>query len=284
MEKIKPVLEPGKRIVMAISAHPDDNEFRCGGLMALWSKLGDSIITLSITDGCSGTFYESREVIRARRRKEAKNAVGVIGGRTMTLGCIDGELEPSLENRLKLIRLIREIQPDIIITNRANDYHPDHRYANQLIQDASYMLQVPNVASDVPPMRYVPLIMFWGDCFRFPYTFSPKMIVDIDSVVDTKVRMLMQHESQMFEWLPWVDNILDQVPSKEDGDAARFAWVMALYKRRAVPTYADRFRDMLVERYGEERGRSIVEAEAFEPCEYGYKASKEELELVFSGV
>ncbi len=284
MEKYKPNLKPGTRKILSISAHPDDNEFRCGGLMALWSALGDSISTLSITDGCSGTYYETREDIRERRKKEAQNAIGTIGGTAYSLGCIDGELEPSLENRLRLIRFIRNFQPDIIITNRSNDYHPDHRYTALLIQDASYMLQVPNVAPDTPPMRYVPVIMYWGDKFRYPYTFSPDAIIDIDPVVDTKVRMLMQHESQMFEWLPWVDNILSQVPPKEKGDKARFDWVMALYKRRAVPTYADRFRPMLIERYGQEKGSRIVEAEAFELCEYGYKPSKEELDLIFSGV
>lgn len=282
--KNKPNLKSGERTVLCIGAHPDDCEFRCGGIASLWSALGDHIIFLSLTDGASGTFEANRDIIAARRRKESIASAGILGGASLCMGCPDGLLEPSLENREKLIQLIRMTSPDIILTNRLNDYHPDHRYTSQLVQDASYMLQVPNIVSDVAPLRYVPVIMYWGDSFVRPYQFSPRMVVDIDSVVETKISMLMQHGSQMFEWLPWVDGILDHVPAESGCEAARRAWVMALYKRRAVPTYADRFRSFLEKRYGTSKANTVVEAEAFEICEYGYKLSTDDLELLFDKV
>lgn len=282
--KHSPNFEVGSRIVLCIGAHPDDCEFRCGGTAALWSGLGDTIIFLSLTDGSSGTFRENPQQIRKRRKLEAAASVAIIHGKSRCMECVDGSLTPSLENRFRLISLIREIQPDIIVTNRPNDYHPDHRYAAQLVQDASYMLQVPNVVPEVPPLRYVPVIMYWGDSFEFPYRFSPRAIVDIDSVLDTKIAMLSAHESQMYEWLPWVDSQLEQVPPPEAGSAARKAWTLALYRRRAVPTYAERYRDLLCERYGELRGMAVVEAEAFEMCEYGYHVDGALIKRIFAGV
>ncbi|MGH0054554.1 MAG: PIG-L deacetylase family protein [Sphaerochaetaceae bacterium] len=282
--KNKPNLEPGNRVVLCIGAHPDDSEFRCGGTIALWSSLGDKILLLSLTDGSSGTFCESPERIRTRRRAEAINSAAVIHGQSLCMGCVDGNLEPSLENRKKLITLIRETQPDIILTNRPNDYHPDHRYTAQLVQDASYMLQVPNVVPEVPPLRYVPAILYWGDSFLYPYGFSPKAIVDIDGVLDAKISMLSQHESQLFEWLPWVDSLLDQVPPEREGEKARRDWVLSLYKRRAVPTYADRFRELLVAQYGKIKAEGIVEAEAYEVCEYGFRLNGEQLATIFKRV
>ena len=279
--KIRPEFEPGKRIILCIGAHPDDSEFRCGGTIARWSMMGDKIILLSLTDGSSGTYTQSADEIRIRRRLEAQKAASIINAESMNLGIIDGFLEPSLENRLALIHLIRKIEPDIILTNRPNDYHPDHRYTAQLVQDASYMLQVPNVASETPVMRYVPVIMYWGDMFMKPYEFSPKAIVPIDSVLDTKIKMLRCHESQMFEWLPWVGNLPGTLPSASAEESEKLNWVLHLYKLRAIPTYADRFRDLLIEKYGE-IGRNVVEAEAFEKCEYGYNVKETELEVIFS--
>ena len=282
--KNTPHLSAGSRTILCIGAHPDDCEFQCGGIAALWSHLGDHIIFLSITDGSSGTFDECVEHIRERRKREATQSVSIIHGESLSLGCVDGTLMPTLENRLKLIALIRKCEPDIILTNRPNDYHPDHRYTSQLVQDASYLLQVPNVVPEVPVLRYVPLIMYWGDSFRFPYPFNPDVIVNIDPAFDTKISMLCAHESQMYEWLPWVDSQLDQVPRKEEGAEARRAWTISLYKKEAIPSYAERYRNLLETRYGKEKAQDIVEAEAFEVCEYGFRIDKEKLKLVFKDI
>lgn len=273
-------LAPGKRVILCIGAHPDDSEFRCCGTMVKFSQLGDKIYLMSITDGSSGHFKLTRSEIRKRREIEAKNSAAIINGESLSLGILDGELEPSLKARKQLIRTIREIQPDIIITNRLNDYHPDHRYTSQLVQDASYMLMVPHVLPDSPVLRYLPVILYWGDVFEKPVTFQPDMVIDIDKQLPTKIRMLMQHESQLFEWLPWIDGELEMVPNKENF-SARKAWAEKLYKKRANPSYANRYRKELIARYGKEKGNDIVECEAFEVSEYGMKLNRNQLEILF---
>jgi LmbE family N-acetylglucosaminyl deacetylase len=177
-----------------------------------------------------------------------------------------------------MIRLVREIQPDVIITNRPNDYHPDHRYTSLLIQDSAYMFMVPHVAPDAPPLHYNPVIFYWADSFTYPRQFEPTVAVSVDEAFDLKLSMLNEHESQLFEWLPWVERYPDPVPSAEP---ARREWLERYYKHRFVPTIADRYRDLLTERYGAERGGAVVEAEAFELCEYGTRADAEMLAELF---
>lgn len=275
-------LTPGKRTVLCIGAHPDDSEFRCCGTMAKFSKMGDKIYLMSTTDGSAGHHKLTRSEIHARRKVEAEKSASVIHAKSIFLDVPDGELEANLQIRSLLIHAIREIQPDIIITNRLNDYHPDHRYTAQLVQDASYMLMVPNVVPEVPALRYVPVILYWGDLFNKPVPFKPDMVIDVDEQLSTKISMLMHHESQMFEWLPWIDGELEKVPPKDD-PAARQAWVMKLYKNLAIPTDASLYRTELIARYGKEKGTKIVECEAFEVCEYGKALTKEQLEMVFQG-
>lgn len=280
--KLNPEITPGKRTVLCIGAHPDDSEFRCCGTMAKFSLVGDKIYLMSTTDGSSGHFELTRAEVRARRSIEAERSAAIIRGKSVCLGAPDGELEAGLEYRNLLIGAIRQIQPDIIITNRPNDYHPDHRYTAQLVQDASYLLMVPNVVPEVPVLRYMPVILYWGDAFEKPIPFKPDMVIDIDDQFSTKITMLMQHESQLFEWLPWINGKQEMVPPK-DNVAAREAWVMKLYKTLAIPTDAHRYRAKLIARYGEEKGSKIIECETFEVCEYGKLLTKEQLEMVFQG-
>ena len=280
--KKKPCLIPGKRSIMCIGAHPDDPEFRCTGTAALWSRFGDKVILVSVTDGRAGTFSAKCEDIAARRRKEAADSASVIGAESVVIGCVDGKLEPSVENREKLISVIRHYSPDIIITNRLNDYHPDHRYTAQLVQDASYLLMVPNAVPDVPPMGYSPVIFHWGDDFTEPTPFRPDIVVDIDPAFDTKMTMLSKHVSQVFEWLPWVDGELLEVPPESDA-SGRMEWVRRLCSKRPNHRFAAIYRDKLLERYGD-KGGEIQECEAFKVCEYGYRPSGEELSMIFKGV
>jgi LmbE family N-acetylglucosaminyl deacetylase len=166
--------------ILCIGAHPDDCEFRCGGTTALWCRQGNQVTILSVTNGQSGHHKLPPEQVSIRRKKEAAAASRIIGAESVVLPLPDGTLEPSVENRLMLMRSIRQIAPDIIITNRPNDYHPDHRYTSQLVQDCAYMLMVPNVASDVTPLRYNPVMFYWRDAFKDPVPFQPNVVINIE--------------------------------------------------------------------------------------------------------
>lgn len=263
--------------VLIFGAHPDDVDFTAGGTAALYARQGHEVLCVSVTNGDAGHQTEAGAYLARRRRAEAEAAGRVIGVRYITLDNHDGELMPTLENRRQIIRLIRQFKPDLIMSPRPNDYHPDHRYTAQLIQDASYMVTVPNVCADTPHLDMMPVIVYVSDTFQKPYPFTADVVVAIDEVIDLKFAMLHAHTSQMYEWLPYNQGILTEVPV---GDAERLAWLRRRLDGR-MRQDADRFRATLIALYGVERGRSVVYAEAFEGCEYGAPLTPENLHRLF---
>ncbi len=269
-----------QKTILCIGAHPDDCEFNCGASAAKWAGLGNKVYFLSVTNGQSGHHEQGGAVIVQRRRKEAEAAGRIAGIETLQLPISDGHLEATLANRFLLIKTIREIAPDVIITNRPNDYHPDHRYTSQLLQDAAYMLMVPHVVPEQPAMQFNPVIFYWWDHFQFPIPFAPDAVVDIDDYFEKKLDMLHQHKSQVYEWLPWVERISDEVPVS---DTERRQWLRSYYIKRQVPSVAERCRGMLIQRYGD-KGKSIRQAEAFQLCEYGTQLDKDGIQKLFDNL
>ena len=147
-----------------------------------------------------------------RRRAEAQEAGRRIGIEYDVLENHDGRLLPTLEVREQVIREIRQWKADIVIAPRPNDYHPDHRYTGILVQDAAYMVIVPNVVSDVPALGKNPVFLSYHDRFLRPQPFRPDIVVSTDDVYQKKIDMLDAHVSQMYEWLPWTEGKLEQVP------------------------------------------------------------------------
>src|SRR5690606_33396719 len=111
---------------------------------------------------------------------------------------------------------------DVVIAPRPNDYHPDHRYTGVLVQDAAFMVGVPNVAADTPPLRKNPVFLFFEDGFQKPNPFTPDITVDISEVIDQKINALDAHESQFYEWLPWISGYKGTIPSEKE---ARIKWL-----------------------------------------------------------
>jgi LmbE family N-acetylglucosaminyl deacetylase len=266
MEKSGLKVGTGEKTILCIGAHPDDCEFSCSGTAALWAASGNRVVFVSATDGRSGHHVMSGERIVSRRKTEARQAASVIGAESRMLPFQDGSLEPSFENRLEVIRAIREIAPDVIITNRPNDYHPDHRYTAQLVQDSAYMLMVPNILSEVQALQYNPIILYWSDTFTYPKPFHADVVVNVDSVLEKKLEMLACHESQVYEWLPFVAKYPEPVP---EGKEERRAWLRRFFLNWTRASVAETYRHELCQRYGDDAGRSVQHAEAFEICEYG---------------
>src|SRR6185437_943312 len=230
-----------------------------------WRRLGHEVKLVSVTNGGAGHHQLSGEALVARRRAEAQAAGAVIGASYDVLDFPDGGLLPTLEARHQLIRLIRSFKPDLILTHRLNDYHPDHRYTAMLVQDAAYMVTVPAVCPDTPHLTRDPVILYLSDDFKKPLPFSADIVVDIGSEMDTVVHMLHCHVSQFYEWLPYNGGYAEQVPAD---DAARRQWLKEGMQHRIRPL-ADRHRDRVVQTYGVEKGHTIEYIEAFEVSEYG---------------
>jgi len=263
--------------ILVFGAHPDDCDIKAGGVAAKYIQQGHYVRFVSMTNGDAGHHEMGGVELARRRRAEAEAAGRVIGVEYQVLDNHDGELMPTLENRRQVIRIIREVQPDLIMTPRPNDYHPDHRYTSQLVQDAAYMVTVPNVVALTEHLPRNPVIVYVSDHFQKPYPFTPDVAVGIDDVIELKLEMLHCHTSQMYEWLPFNAGVLHEVPL---ADRERRAW-LAERRLPAFRAIADRYRDLLIKLYGEERGRRIQYAEAFEACEYGSPLTPEKIPVLF---
>ena len=261
--------------ILCIGAHPDDCEYRFGGSAAKFAALKHEVKFLSMTCGDAGHHVRSGAALAEIRRGEAEQArhrLGIAASEVMSHH--DGELIPSLEARQEVLRQIRAWRSDVVITHRPWDYHPDHRYTSQIVQDAAYLVVVPNVCREVERLARNPVFLYLEDGFQLPVPFTPDVAVDIDDVWDVKISSLDAHTSQFYEWLPWVDGVLDEVPLEA---AARREW---LSRRRGVlPSAA--VRAALERRYGPDRAREIRHAEAFQICEYGRRPSSDELGEMF---
>jgi LmbE family N-acetylglucosaminyl deacetylase len=262
--------------LMVFGAHPDDCDLGAGGLAILYAKLGHQVRFISVTNGDAGHHEIGGVALARRRRAETQAAAAVAGIEYEVLDNHDGELEPTLENRRKVIRLIRRFAPDLVLTHRPWDYHPDHRYTSVLVQDACFLVTVPNVCTDTEILPRPPVVAYLSDGFQRPYPFQADVTVDIDAVVERKLDMIHCHASQFYEWLPFNSGRPHEVPA---GEAERREWLGHRLQRFVAA--ADRFRDLLVARYGEERGRAIKHAEAFEACEYGSPLTAESAARLF---
>jgi LmbE family N-acetylglucosaminyl deacetylase len=257
-----------------IGAHPDDCDQKGGGTAILLAKMGHAVKFISVTNGDAGHQSMGGGVLATRRRAEAMEAGKRFGVEYEVLDNHDGELMPTLEVRLQIIRKIREWNADVVIAPRPNDYHPDHRYTGVLVQDAAYMVAVPNVASDTPPLRKNPVFLYFQDHFQRPNAFRPDVAIDITSVFQQKIHALDAHESQMYEWLPWVGNYSESVPKEK---SQREKW---LASTRAV-NITDDVRAALEKWYGKAKATAVSHAEAFEICEYGSRPSEADLIRIF---
>jgi LmbE family N-acetylglucosaminyl deacetylase len=251
--------------LLIVGAHPDDADYAAGGTAALYRAQGHVVRMVSLTNGDAGHHLQPGPELAKRRRDEATAAGNVIGAVYEVLDNHDGQLLPTLENRNQVIRLIRSFEPDLVLTHRPNDYHPDHRYTSQLVQDAAYMVTVPAIVPETPYLQRNPVIAYLPDTFQKPYPLDPVIAVDVGPVLDQVVSMLACHVSQFFEWLPYNAGIPNEVPA---GARERRAWLEQDVRAR-LSRQAERFRNLLVRQYGSERGRRVEHTEAFEGCEYG---------------
>ena len=266
--------EKSKVRVIMIGAHPDDCDQGGGGTAILFAKMGYAVKFLSVTNGDAGHQTMVGVPLAKRRLAEAKEAGRRFGVEYDVLDNHDGQLLPTLEVRLQIIKKIRQWNADIVIAPRPNDYHPDHRYTGVLVQDAAYMVAVPNVAPEVPALTKNPVFLYFKDRFQRPNPFRPDIAIDITNVYAQKIHAMDAHTSQMYEWLPWIGRYLQQVPADKAG---REKWLAESRQVKITPEV----RTSLQKWYGTERAALVQHAEAFEICEYGAQPNEEEQKKLF---
>ena len=269
---------PGKLRIIAFGAHPDDCEIRAGGVATMWAAQGHHVKFVSTTNGDIGHWKEAGGPLAQRRTAEVKKAAEIFGIETEVLDIHDGELMPTLENRKTFVKLIREWKADIVLGPRTNDYHPDHRYTGVLVQDAAYMVICPFICPDVPHLTTNPVFLYFSDRFQKPNPFEPDLVVAIDDVIEKKLDAIAVIESQFVEG--GVSGNESMIPKNEAERAAAHRRVRESFRRRFEST-ANQYRAKLIEAYGQEKGKKVKCAEAFEVCEYGRRPSAAELKKLF---
>ena len=261
--------------ILVLGAHPDDAEIHAGGLLARHAALGSTIRMVSVTDGRSGHHEIPPTDLVTIRREEARAAGQVIGADSVTWDFPDGGLQADLALRAGIIREIRSFAPDLVLTHRLWDYHPDHRAVAQAVQDACYLVTVPHIASDVPPLRRDPVVAYMVDLFLRPQPFEPHVIIDASGELETVVRMMACHASQVFQWLPYHDGFLDSLP---DGEADRMQWLSQWYL-----AICEGRRARFAKQLAQHGGASARAVEAYEISEYARPLATVDRERLFPG-
>ncbi len=273
-----PPANDGKLRIIVFGAHPDDAEYRGAGVAMKWARLGHHVKFVSATNGDVGHWQMAGGPLALRRKKEVMAVAQRLGVTTEVLDIHDGEIMPTLDNRRTFTRLIREWNADVVIANRPNDYHPDHRYTSILVQDSAYMVGVPFFHPAVPPLKRNPVFLYASDRFQRPNPFRADVAVGIDDVIGPTVDALLLMQSQIQEG--GADGHAGLYPGDAAGRKRRDEECRAMLTRRYA-AQADMYRDALVKFYGPERGRAIHYAQAFEICEYGRQPSAQELKQIF---
>ena len=265
----------GKLRILFIGAHPDDADIQFGGTALRYLQLGHTVNYLTTTNGDAGHHVLGGGALAQRRYKETQAVAQYLGINYFVLDNHDGELQATIENRKKVIKVIREVRPHLIVTHRPNDYHADHRSTSLLVQDAAYLLCVPNVLPLTPRLEFNPVIVYHQDHFTKPAPFTPDVIVDITEVIDRKIEALSLHESQVYEWIPFIEGFLDEVPTDK---SERLEWLKAMWGRTAL---VSQFLAQLKPGLAPETFKNARYMEAFERCEYGSRLTHANVNQLF---
>jgi LmbE family N-acetylglucosaminyl deacetylase len=243
-----------------------------------WAKMGHHVKLVSATNGDIGHWQMAGGPLALRRKNEVMEVGRRLGVTTEVVDIHDGEILPTLENRKIITKLIRQWNADIVIANRPNDYHPDHRYTAILVQDSAYMVTVPFFCPDVPALQKNPVFLYASDNFQKPNPFHADVAVDIDDVIEPTLDALLVMESQIHEG--GANGNAGLYPADEAVRRRRREEVRSSLAKRYAG-YANTYRDALVKSYGEARGRKVRYAQAYEVCEYGRRPSQAELKQLF---
>lgn len=272
--------DDGKLRIIVFGAHPDDAEYKAGGSAVKWARQGHHVKLVSVTNGDIGHWKEAGGPLALRRAAEVAACAKKLGVTSQVLDIHDGELVPTLEYRKLLTRVIREWKADIVIAPRPWDYHPDHRYVGVLIQDAAFMVAVPFIVPDVPPLKKNPVFLYSSDGFQKPYPFTPDIAVSVDDSFEQKLDGIHELTSQHYEGgANGSEEHVKSVPPASD-EVGRRAWLKRRWGARQGGE-ADKYRDLLIKLYGEEKGKAVKYAETFEICEYGRRPSPDEIKKLF---
>ena len=191
--------------VLVISCHPDDMEIACAGTLLKCKERGDRVVVCHLSSGNLGHVIIPPDELTKMRAEEAQKSGRIGGFEVLWGGFNDLEIfDNNKESRDKVVEIIKEVDPDFIITHDPNDYMPDHTAVSRLVFDACFAATLPNYPSKAKThARLVPV--YYMDTLA-GVDFQPTEYVDVTPYIDKKLEMLNCHESQIV-WMRDHDHI-----------------------------------------------------------------------------
>jgi len=246
--------------VLVVGAHPDEADMYAGGTAALFARAGHAVKFVSLTCGDAGHHLMDREALATRRKGEADEAARRLGVREYEIFAThDGELMPTLETRLQVLRVLREWRADVVISlHYLPDGHPDHRASGRATVDAVQFSTLRNLLPDVPALARQPLHLLmpdYGSCAEHRHD----VVVDVGETIEQKLLACDAHATQFYEFAPHGRGFLHEVPQGWDAKRGYLLdhWAEFMEIQPDMRPGATAW-------YGEERARAIRYAETFQ--------------------
>jgi len=254
--------------VMVIFAHPDEGEIYAGGVSALYTQMGHEVKYLSLTNGDAGHYAMEPEELAKRRYNEAMHAKEILGlSAYEVLDYHDGILENTKEVREIVASFIQAWDADIVFTfYPARGGHNDNMNVGWIVREASALLD----------RDFLPVFIYMRDFHTASFSYIPDFAIDIDEVWETKLAACGAHESQVIEYNPEMEGVLEEVlASKEKQDDFLF--------HNAVPFSIVRPDNLLTleKWYGKKWAEEVRFVEEFEMAEYGKQMDEKEVMMFF---
>ncbi|NLB51215.1 MAG: PIG-L family deacetylase [Clostridiaceae bacterium] len=223
-----------KLTVLAAAAHPDDLDFQCAGTLIRYVKEGHKVYMNIATTGNVGTKIHTMEEIEAIRAEEAKRSAEIIGAELIHWDLKDADVWLNHERWIRYVDLIRQTNPDVILTHDKEDYVHDHSNVGELVYRAAIWASVANIPEcKYPPIAKIPTVFFF-DTMGTHRVAPPDHYVDISEEYEQKVLAFSQHESQHGDYL-----------EKQFGVKDYFEYIEIVNKLRGFQSgcrYAEAFR------------------------------------------
>jgi LmbE family N-acetylglucosaminyl deacetylase len=235
-----------KKRILAIHAHPDDVEILAGGTLAQLATAGHHLTIVTLTPGDCGARDRTPEEIAAIRRAEASRSAARIGAQYRCAEFRDLSIFSDDASRRRVVEILRQAEPDLVITASPVDYLCDHEAASQLVRDACFGAPAPNYTTGAhnpaPPLRAIPHLYFMdpvGGVDREGRAVLPDFFVNVAAQMETKTAMLAEHASQR-EWLfkhHGIDDYLEMMKAwtRENGARAGVEYAEGFRRYRGHP-------------------------------------------------
>lgn len=180
--------------ILAIGAHPDDVELGCGGTIAKMISEGKSVAIIDLTKGELGTRGTDKT-----RKQEAADAAKILGiSARENLEMKDGFLQNSEEYQMRIVKMIRKYQPEIVLANATDDRHPDHAKAAKLVSDACFLSGLKKIVTALDGKNQE----FWRPKHIFHFIqwkeIEPDFVIDISDFMDKKIEACMAYKTQFY--------------------------------------------------------------------------------------